>query len=272
MLRTFLTLGAGLLLAVAAVFLMNARIHAQLPQLTRAVPANSVALSKVVLVTQDIPFGQPIRRDFLKLVEWPTQYLPDGVFKSIDDVYAGSSETRVALRQIVANEPLIARKVSGHGDRPILSAKLSEAKRAYSIRVNDVSGVSGFLLPGDRVDVLLTRDLGNGKADLATDVILQDLLVLGVDQLTDEDHEKPAVARTATVEVDPSQAQKLALAQEVGTLSLALRAVNSAEKVATLSVRVGDLVEGHRPSASAGPTVMVRHGTDKAMARSIRAD
>ena len=121
-------------------------------------------------------------------------------------------------------------------------------KRAVSIRVNDVSGVAGFLLPGDRVDVLLTRQLGTGGTkDLATDVILQNVVVLAIDQLTDEQREKPQVARTATVEVAPDEAQKLALAMQVGNLSLALRNVVTVDPVATDRVRVSDLVREQEP-------------------------
>ena len=271
MLRTLITLGVGILLAVAAVVLMNSHIQTRLPRSAQA--QSGLQVTKVVVATKDIGFGQEIRRDNLKLVDWPATAIPDGIFHSIDDVFDGSNETRVAMRQIVADEPLMAKKVSGHGDRPILSAKLDETKRAYSIRVNDVSGVSGFLLPGDRVDVLLTRDKGSGKEDQVTDLILQDLLVLGIDQLSDEQREKPAVARTATVEVDPRQAQKLALAQEVGTLSLALRAVNSADKVNTGTIRVADLTQQQpRRVVPQGPTVTVRRGIEKDVYHPVREE
>src|SRR5262249_2857130 len=126
----------------------------------------------------------------------------------------------------------------------------------------------------DHVDVLLTRRPTNDVNQPVTDVILQGLLVLGVDQLADENHEKAVVARTATVEVDPAQAQKLALAQEVGTLSLALRGVNSAEKITANSVHISDLVEVKRPRVvvPAGETVVVRHGTDKVTVQNLRGE
>jgi pilus assembly protein CpaB len=139
---------------------------------------------------------------------------------------------------------VLADKVSGFGGRDTLGETLAPGKRAFSIRVNDVSGVAGFLLPGDRVDILLTRHLDDGgNRDLATDVILQNVVVLAIDQLKDEQREQPQVARTATVEVAPEEAQKLALAMQVGNLSLALRNVVAVEPVATDRIGVSDLVQ-----------------------------
>jgi pilus assembly protein CpaB len=93
--------------------------------------------------------------------------------------------------------------------------------KAVTIRVNDVEGVAGFVLPGDRVDVMLTRQ--QDKAVAAADVVLQNVRVLAIDQLADERTEKPSVVKAVTLEVEVTAAQKLALAATVGTLSLALR-------------------------------------------------
>jgi pilus assembly protein CpaB len=122
--------------------------------------------------------------------------------------------------------------------------------RAVSIRVDDVSGVAGFILPGDRVDVMLTRRLEGTAPDssLATDIILQNVLVLGIDQLSDQDREKPVVARTATVAVTPEDAQKLALAQQAGTLGLALRNATSVDRVPSERVVQRDLAPNAAPA------------------------
>ena len=108
-----------------------------------------------------------------------------------------------------------------------------------AIRVNDVSGVAGFVTPGDRVDVLMTRRLDNG--DMMTTTVLQDIVVRGTDQLADEDQDKPNVARTITAEVSPDDAQRLALAQQAGTLSLTLRNLVNTEKPALRSLSVDEL-------------------------------
>jgi pilus assembly protein CpaB len=169
------------------------------------------------------------------------------------------------------DEPLLQAKVSGFGAKATVATKLPEGKRATSIRINDVNGVAGFVLPGDRVDVLLTREIGDDNKDLVTDIILQSIVVLGIDQLTDEQREKPQVARTATVEVTPEEAQKLALAMQVGTLSLALRNIGSAEVAKTQRVRVSDLARADAPAVKRreAPTVKVRRGADKVAVETV---
>src|SRR3546814_9365193 len=107
--------------------------------------------------------------------------------------------------------------------------------RAVTIRVNDVAGVAGFVLPGDRVDVLLTRDRtggegGNVANNLITDVLLQNVKVLGIDQDANQEKDKPSVAKAVTLEVSPQQAQKLALASQLGSLALMLRNLGDAEQ------------------------------------------
>jgi pilus assembly protein CpaB len=111
--------------------------------------------------------------------------------------------------------------------------------RALTIRVNDVLGVAGFILPGDRVDILLTREIGKNRP--ITDLLLQNVKVLGIDQEASEDKEKPKVARAVTLEVTPRQTQKLTLATEVGTLSLALRNRQNAEAYPARTITVDDL-------------------------------
>ena len=117
---------------------------------------------------------------------------------------------RVVLASIEANEPVLASKITGPGQRATLSAVIGAGMRAVTIRVNDVEGVAGFVLPGDHVDVLLTRLPDKRSGD--TDVVLQNVKVLAVDQLADDSSEKPAVVKAVTLEVDTVSAQKLSLA------------------------------------------------------------
>ena len=245
--RSLLTLSIGLALAGAAVYYVNQQLGIrETVQVVTAPPA--MALARVVVAGRDLARGDLLRSDALREIEWPADAVPEGVFSSIGGLLGNGGEERRARRSMVAGEPVLAAKVSGFGGRDTLGETLHVGKRAVSIRVNDVSGVAGFLLPGDRVDVLLTRQLGTGGSkDLATDVILQNVVVLAIDQLTDEQREKPQVARTATVEVAPDEAQKLALAMQVGNLSLALRNVVTVDPVATDRVRVSDLVREQEP-------------------------
>lgn len=128
------------------------------------------------------------------------------------------------MRRIEAGEPILAAKVTGTGGRATLSALVDQDTRAVTIRVNDVVGVAGFILPGDHVDVLLTREIEPGKQSSATtNILLQNVRVLGIDQEAGEQSDKPQVVKSVTVEVTPEDAQKLVLGQQVGTLNLMLR-------------------------------------------------
>ncbi len=120
-----------------------------------------------------------------------------------------------------------------------------------TIRVNDVTGVSGFLLPGDRVDILMSRK--SKKSARRTSVLLQDIRVLGVGQLASERHDKPVVVRTITVEATPKEAQKLILAQQVGTLAMVLRPVTERTLVRLRPVTVADLMRDQSDPARLNP-------------------
>ena len=159
----------------------------------------------------------------LREVPWPHEAVPAGSFSKIAELTASR---RVVLTAIEANEPILASKITGSGQRATLSAMLGDGMKAVTIRVNDVEGVAGFVLPGDHVDVVLTRQ--QDKAVAASDVVLQNVRVLAVDQIADERAEKPSVAKAVTLEVEVTAAQKLALAATIGTFSLALRKAGEA--------------------------------------------
>lgn len=200
----------------------------------------------VVVARTQLAFGRRIHAENLAIVAWPADSVPPGTFSRIEDLL-DKSEDRVVLRSMEPAEPVLAAKVSGLGGRATLSTVVGKDQRAVTIRVNDVLGVAGFVLPGDRVDVLLTRK-ENQRGDPTTDVLLQNVRVLGIDQDASDRKDKPTVARAVTLEVSPDQAQKLTLGTQVGVLSLALRnqADGDLEKVRT--VRIADL-RPDRPAA-----------------------
>jgi pilus assembly protein CpaB len=157
---------------------------------------------------------------------------------------------------MAANEPILRSKISGEGGRAAISAVLDPTKRAVAVRVGDVAGVAGFVLPGDVVDVLITRTpmVANGNSQQITDILLQKVRVIAIDQDASDNTDKPAIGKTATLEVAQVDAQKLALAQQVGQLSLAL--VNPAsetsptvETVSTDDLRDGAYVGGYSDGA-----------------------
>lgn len=216
----------------------------------------------VIVAARPIAFGETLTPQVLKIQAWPAGAQPAGSFKSVAELTSG--QPRVALRPIAANEPILAARISGPGARASLSGAIEAGKRAVTIRVNDVFGVAGFVLPGDFVDVLITREeqAGHERASMRTDVLLESVRVLAVDQTANETKNDPVVAKAATIEVDPAQAQRLALAAQVGTLSLALRgtadALAASDAPAPATVRVSDLRLSQAPAESAGRPAPVR--------------
>jgi pilus assembly protein CpaB len=197
--------------------------------------------ASIVVAKSNLNFGDHITSDDLQLVKWPTDALPEGSFTDIAQV-AGPSQDRVVLRPIEPNEPVLASKVSGSGGKASLSTMIDQNMRAMTIHVNDATGVAGFITPGDRVDIMLTRDDGgNSKETSKTDILLQNVLVRGIDQEANERKEKPTVVKAVTVEVTPADAQKLTLGSNIGTLSMALRNLASSQQITTRSLSVKDL-------------------------------
>ncbi len=262
--RAFWMLGLAVILAGAAVLLAQNWLQSQQPQIVEVPAEPQVQMATVVVAATPLYFGNTIGREHLREVQWPADAVPPGSFTGIDEILGEDGERRVALRAIEINEPVLKSKVSGFGGRASLSTILSPEMRAATIRVNDVNGVAGFVLPGDRVDVLLTRDAGGSgggegsSMSLLTDILLQNIKVLGIDQDANEDRDKPGVVKAVTLEVTPVQAQKLVLAQRLGQLSLALRNVTNVEAEKPKTVTLKDLRVGE---------VNQEVGTEKAKAK-----
>ena len=162
-----------------------------------------------------------------------------------------AGQRRVALRAMVISEPILASKISGPGEGASIAALLPDGMRAASVRINDVSGVAGFVEPNDSVDVLITRTLpGEGNRQV-TDVLLQNIRVIAMDQDAKGKDGQPAIARVATLELTPVDTQKVALAQNVGQLSLVLRKPGEEENNPVLqTVSMNDLRYGRASGAA----------------------
>jgi len=193
-------------------------------QKRQAEVAEQNRLVRVVVASQELEFGAPLSSQNVRLVNWPANSVPEGAFTSLED----ATRSRVALRPIVSGEPILASKVSGQNGRATLSANLPVGQLAFAIPISEFSGVGGFVRPGDVVDVLITRKIpgdGAGENDKMTDVVLEAVPVLAVDQESNQNKTAPTVSKSATLQVDTIGAQKLALAQQLGVLTLALRNV-----------------------------------------------
>ncbi|MER8395527.1 Flp pilus assembly protein CpaB [Mesorhizobium sp. M1340] len=224
---------------VLAVVLINIWLASQRNAMAEA---NGVQRDTVVVAAVGLKFGDTLTADKLREIAWPAGAVPSGAFKTTKELMAGEG-SKQALQAIGANEPVLATKITGPGQRATLSAVLGEGMKAVSIRVNDVLGVAGFVFPGDRVDVLLTRTVRSeeGPDKSFVDVLLQSMKVLAVDQVADETKDSPTVVKAVTLEVSTKDAQKLTLAAGAGQLSLALRQAAASEGETTERVTLSDL-------------------------------
>jgi pilus assembly protein CpaB len=223
---TLITLLVAIVFGAIAVFVARLWLDMQQESAKNAVvpEAPKIETSTLVVAGKNLVFGEPLIPEVLREIPWPADSVPEGAFAKIADL--SKDGNRVVLSPIGPNEPVLAWKVSGPGSRASLSALVSKGMRAVTVRVNDYSGVAGFVLPGDRVDVLYTRQEGGATID----ILLQNIRVLAVDQIADERNSNPRLARVATLELTPTDAQKLSLAQSTGSLTLTLRAAGSLDQ------------------------------------------
>ena len=179
------------------------------------------SVGTIVVAAAPLGFGAEVSPDSITEISWIAKSLPEGAFVSKDELLKDGR--RVVLSPLGRGEPVLRSKVTGPGQRALLSALLEAGKRAVTLRVDDVRGVAGFILPGDFVDVVLIAEDGPPRRENYSEILLQHVKVLAVDQLASERQEQPTVAKAVTVEVTPEQAQKVLLATNIGKLSLILR-------------------------------------------------
>ena len=231
--------GIAVVFGLLAVFVAQGWLNyqAELGRKTNEPKAKPVATRTIVVAAGPLRFGTHIAADALREVAWPDEALPAGTFSSIADLMGGGK--RIVLASIEKNEPILRTKVTGPGQKASLSAVIQDGMRAVTIRVNDVDGVGGFVLPGDHVDVLLTRQ--SERATGMNDVVIQNARVLAVDQLADDAADRPTVVKAVTLEVDTVSAQKIALSASLGSLSLMLRRAGEQLQDMTRRVTASDL-------------------------------
>lgn len=210
----------------------NARSRDVVREVAVPVAAPETQFRTIVVATAPLRFGMEIDETQLAVIKWPQESLPGGAFASIDDLLAEGS--RMVLSPIEPNEPVLLAKLSGPNGRATLSNLLAPGMRAVTIKTDEIAGVGGFVAPGDRVDVVLTRDAGEilevaGNAQgasgssIATEIVVENAKVLTVGQGADTRQISPQVVSSVTIEVTADQAQKVALARNIGALSLSLR-------------------------------------------------
>lgn len=210
--KAFSLLVVALLFGIGAAFFANSWLQQQ---------ANTQELAAVVdhqpvlVAARKLEYGQQLEEADIKVVEWPVDLVPAGALSDQVDAVG-----RFANQKLVVGEPLLEARVVDRVAGSALSALISDNKRAITVRVNDVAGVAGFLLPGNRVDVLGTRMVSNRAI---TSTVLQNVRVLAVDQRASPDKDEPVVVRAVTLEAGIDESIMLVKATEEGSVQLVLR-------------------------------------------------
>jgi pilus assembly protein CpaB len=206
---------AAVVMGAIASLLVLSWLRSQSHEATREVRGT------IVVAAAQLGLGVTLTEDNLAEIAWAATTLPEGAFATKHELLKDGR--RVVLASLERNEPVLRGKITLPGQPGSLSSVLEDGKRAVTVRVDDVRGVAGFIRPNDRVDVVLIRTEGNSNASSYSDLILQQVKVLAVDQLTGERNEQATVAKAVTLEVTAVEAQKVLLATNIGKLSLILR-------------------------------------------------
>lgn len=209
----------------------------------------------VVVAAADLELGAELRPDDLRVVEWPESAMPMGAFATPDEIVG-----RGLVMPVIQNEPILPMKLAAKDAGSGLPVVIPEGKRAVSVRVNEVIGVAGYVLPGTRVDVVATVSPTNQPNDITSKVILTNVQVLAAGTKIERDieNDKPVAVSVVTLLVDPVEAERLTLASTEGKIQLALRNPLDKSQPETPGVRPAALVGQQAALVSRAPGLRTR--------------
>ncbi|HEY7300235.1 MAG TPA: Flp pilus assembly protein CpaB [Xanthobacteraceae bacterium] len=211
--------------------------------------STGVSVGSIVVAAQPLAFGAIINPDNVVEIPWAAEKLPEGAFVSAAALLREGP--RFVLSALNRNEPVLRSRITEPGQRASLSTLLDPGTRAVTVRVDDLRGVAGFILPGDFVDVVLIGEDVSLKRESYSDILLHHVKVLAIDQLAGERQEHPTIAKAVTLEVTPDQAQRILLATNVGKLSLVLRQPGDENVASDRRVTERDLNRNRKPEPPA---------------------
>lgn len=211
--RTFMLIVLAAMFAGIAAWLANGWLQQQAGLSEAALRED---MQPVVMAALKIPYGNLIETQHVKIEQMPKRLVPDGAATDTAAVIG-----KIARREMIPGEMIFTAQVAEQLEGSVLAALLGPNMRAVTVRVNDVIGVGGFLLPGNYVDVLATRVENREQATTRT--VLQRIKVLAVDQTASTEENSPVVVRSVTLEVDPAQAEILVKSESEGPIQLTLR-------------------------------------------------
>ena len=248
-----LVLVFGLALAGGALFFASEYFS----QLRASMAQSGPETVRVLVAKRELTYGAQLDAEQLQWVEWPKAAVPPGSFTSVEALFGEKgAQKRIVLRSIEPGEPILQSKITKKGESPRMAMNLGEGRRAVSLNVGGVQGVSGFVAPGDRVDIMLIRKI---EGELVSSIVMENVEVIAVDQRASTESTSPRTFGTVTVDVNRVEAQKLALAQRVGEISLTLRGVGETTAGEVKHVTEGEITDFLQPKES-GPSVRVRRG------------
>ncbi|WP_185803548.1 Flp pilus assembly protein CpaB [Pontivivens nitratireducens] len=238
----FLIVGLGL--AGFAAYTAKNRFDAYEVRLARTLEleAQKDSYVTVAVARRALSYGSELTPERVLFVDFPTRVVDvvgENWFLTEDDLFGEDAPNPSLLRNMEMGEPISRAKITGFGREAGVAARLGEGYRAFTIRVDVASGVSGFLTPSDRVDVFWS---GRFRGEAVTRLIIENIDLIAVDQISDQDRNRPVVARTITVRATPQQAAVLAQAQASGALSLSLRGIGDVAETGDLEVNLDDVV------------------------------
>ncbi|MFV0358673.1 Flp pilus assembly protein CpaB [Tropicimonas sp.] len=230
-----LVLVTGLGLAGFAVFMAQGYVSRMSAERDALLAAKQSAppMTRVLALAEAKAYGEPLTPQDVKWIVWQQDSLPEGAFQEEGALFPEGQPNRYVISAMQQFEPVLAAKITEPGEDAGLTSRLSRGMRAFAIKVDVASGVSGFLRPGDRVDVYWTGQLSGQSI---TKMIETSVRIIAVDQIADTNRSDPVIARTVTVEASPAQVAALAQAQSTGRLSLSL--VGTDDDIATEMAQV----------------------------------
>lgn len=249
--RPFLLLGISLVAALGSSSFVYKWLRAQAadarPEIAAAQP-DPIELTDVIVAAQEVAWGSRLTREMLTTAKFPTEYVPEGHFTTIDDL-----EGRVLRMDLVKTEPILEPKLTPvDAEVGGVAAVMDPEKRAMAIRVDDEIGVAGFVKPGDHVDLLVTLG-GRGTTESVTKMVLEftRVLAIGTEMVRVGTDSEPRPVKVITLEVTPEDGEKLALAATQGKFRLALRHPLNKKSTLTQGATVESLLASFRAGSVA---------------------
>lgn len=272
-LHRVLFLTVALMIAVATAMGARSWVSAERAAAIASIPVPSQQPSnKVLVAAKELVPGSFVKAENLKWQAWPKDGVQDAYVVKGAKGKAADFTGAVVRTRLLAGQPITAQGLVQPGERGFMAAVLTPGMRAVSVPVNATSGIAGFVFPGDKVDVILTLRLPSVAKEkrLASQTLLNDVRILAMDQIVENADGKASVAKTATLEVSTKQAEHVALALQMGNLSLSLRSLAHVD-APTSVVRVADVdsftldreimfMRKQRKAASGGQKVTILRG------------